>query len=933
MTHRRNPRTSIRMRVAISIGAVTIAAAVILSLVSGQVARQQIEQERGKALISTARHMLETLDRGMFERYREIQMLAELSDIRNPAVSTEDKRRLLERVQTTHGQHAWIGIAGPDGIAKVGTQGYLEGRDISKRPWFKKGMTGPYVGDVHDAMLLAKMLPNPSGDPIYLLDVAAPILGTDNKPVGVICSHLHWRWSREILKSLPTGAGIDAFLLSRDGLVLDGPQHKVFDRFEGDSAQVEGALHAYQESFYMADWRGGREFLTAHVSSKGFQNYPGLGWRLVLRQDKTIAFAAANSLQRRILLIGLLLGGAFAVAGWWVAGRLTGPVEAIARDAEAISDGDLTRELPIFGGRDEIARLSSALASMLTSLRQEIATRRAAEDNLRLAATVFDSSVEGIVISDAENRIVTVNQAFCNITGYTQENVIGENPRILNSGRHPASFYQDMWRDLGNRGRWQGEVWNRRKNGDIFPEWLVITAVKDGAGRLSHYVAVFSDLTERKLAEERIRFIGNHDALTGLPNRHLLKDRLDQMLARAQRMETHLALIFIDLDRFKNINDTLGHQIGDELLKLVGNKLKTCLRPGDTLARQGGDEFVVLADDIENSDSVAPILDNMLNAFRNPFMVGIHALTVTPSIGIALYPDDGKDMETLLKHADIAMYRAKETGRNNYQFFLPVLNEHMVTRLDMEARLRHALERNQLALHYQPQVDVASGRIIGAEALLRWNEPVLGNIPPVDFIPLAEETGLILPIGDWVLRSAISAAAHWARSGTPVRIAVNISAKQLRHRDLAGNIGQILAETGLNPDLLEVELTESVMMATGESERVNLEQIQRLGLELSLDDFGTGYSSLSYLHQLQVSTLKIDRSFISNLDNPEGAMLTETIIRMAKSLDLKIVAEGVETQSQFDFIRYHKVDFYQGYYFSKPLPHGDFEQLLRAGAR
>jgi len=926
---KRNPRTSIRVRAALSIGAISVAVTLILSLVAGQIARQQIEQKQGETLTATAGRIMETLDQGMFERYREIQLLAALSDIRDPAVNKETKRRLLERVQGTHGHHAWIGIAGTDGIARVGTQGYLETRDVSKRPWFKNGLAGPYVGDVHDALLLAKLLPNPSGDDVYLLDVAAPITGPDGITTAVICSHLHWRWTREALKSIPAESGIEVFLLSRDELVLEGPGYKIFDHFEGGSPIVEKALREMPSGYYLADWKTEHKYLTAHVTSQGYHDYPGLGWRLVLRQDTRTAFASAAALQQRIFMLGLALGAIFTLLGWWIAGRLTRTVEIITQEAEIIGAGDLEHNLPLLGGRDEIGRLSRALNRMLERLRNEISTRRSAEEKVRLAATVFETSVEGILISDRENHIVSVNQAFCKITGYAEDEVMGQNPSMLNSGRNDPGFYQAMWRSIQEQGQWQGEIWNRRKSGEVYPEWLTITMVKDETGQPSHYVAVFSDITERKQAEARIRFLANHDALTSLPNRNLLHDRFDHALARAQRMETGLALIFLDLDRFKDINDTLGHQVGDALLQKVGENLQACLRPGDTLARQGGDEFVALLEDIHQANDVAAVLENILASFTRPISVDGHSVTITPSLGIALYPEDGTDMDTLVKHADIAMYRAKEVGRNNYQFYLPALNERMVKRLDLEARLRQALEENCFELHYQPQVDVGSGRIVGAEALLRWHDAERGNIAPAEFIPLAEETDIIVPLGDWVLRTAAHQAARWAEAGIPVRVAVNISARQLRRHDLASHVGQILAETRLKPSLLEIELTEGVILAASENERLNLEQLQRLGLDISLDDFGTGYSSLSYLHDLRVDSLKIDRSFIANLHHNDSAKLTEIIVMMAKSLGLSIVAEGVETEAQLNFIRSHGVDIYQGWLFSKAVPAADFEHLLR----
>jgi diguanylate cyclase (GGDEF)-like protein/PAS domain S-box-containing protein len=926
-----NPRTSIRVRVSLSLGLITVSMALILAWIAGDVAKHQVEHEQGHLLQATADRVMETLDQGLFERYREIQILAELSDLRDPRIDVAAKRALLERVQSTHGHHAWIGLADAEGVARVGTQGYLEGRNISARPWFKHGLAGPYVGDVHDALLLAKMLPNPSGEQTYLLDVAAPVRRADGQVAGVLCSHLQWRWTRDMLQAA-VPAGIEPVLLTRDGMVLHAAGYQMFDPFQGRSPKVDQILREYSEGFYLTEWDNGRTYLTAHVTSSGYQSYPGLGWRLILRQDVEVAFAAARALQQRILWIGLGLGLLFAALGWLIAGRLTRPIEVLTAAAERISAKNLEGSLPLLGGRDELARLSGALARMLVELKGEIRVRRAAEGKLKLAATVFEHSLEGIVITDVDNQVVSVNRAFSQITGYASGEIVGRSPNILNSGRHGVEFYQTMWGELHAHGFWQGEIWNRRKNGEIYPEGLSISAVKNEEGALSHYVGVFSDITDRKESENRIRFLAYHDALTQLPNRRLFNDRAEQALARARRSERHVAVIFLDLDHFKNINDTLGHAMGDEFLRLMAERLRGSLRPEDTLARVGGDEFLALVEEEGGSYDLAAILDRMLKACAEPVTIGEHVLHTTASIGVAVFPDDGADIETLVKNADIAMYRAKEVGRNNYQFYLPVFNARVVARMAMEHTLRRALADGHFELHYQPQVSAVSGQVVGVEALLRLRDPARGLVMPGEFIALAEETGLIVPIGDWVLREAVRQAMQWYDAGVALRMSVNVSSKQLQRPGWGRDVQQLLHEAGLPPHLLEIELTESMVMEAGELERDNIEALNRLGLELSLDDFGTGYSSLAYLHRLRVAELKIDRSFVQNLETPDGRMLAEAIVSMARKLGLKTVAEGVETARQTDLLRAMGVDLLQGYYFSVPVPVRELEGLLESQA-
>lgn len=549
---------------------------------------------------------------------------------------------------------------------------------------------------------------------------------------------------------------------------------------------------------------------------------------------------------------------------------------------------------------------------------------------IQLAATVFDASSDAIFITDSANRIISVNAAFCEITGYSAEDVIGETPAILNSGRHDAGFYQSMWQDLLETGQWNGEVWNRRKNGEIFAELLTINAVKNYRGEISHYVSIFADITEHKQTEEHVRHLAHYDALTSLPNRTLFNDRLGQALINAQRDNGTAAVMFLDLDRFKIINDTLGHGIGDLLLQEVAVRLTGCVRQGDTVSRLGGDEFVVLLPELNDEKDARLVAQKLLNAAALPMVLQGYELHISASIGISHYPMDGTNIETLMKNADVAMYRAKEEGRNNFQFYHASMNARSFERLAMETSIRHALNRDEFELYYQPRFSIPEGKIVGAEALIRWNHPELGMVSPAQFIPLAEETGLILPIGEWVLKQVVAQGKAWQQAEfPPLSLGVNVSARQFRQADFAGKVLRILRDSGFDPHHLELELTESTLMTHAE---VNIETLQRLnalGIRIAIDDFGTGYSSLSYLKRLPVDILKIDRSFVSELpDNRDGAAIVEAIIAMARSLGLHIIAEGVETAEQLEFLQMYKCNEVQGYYFSHPLPVELFEQLL-----
>ncbi|HUW50526.1 MAG TPA: EAL domain-containing protein [Sulfuricella sp.] len=553
-----------------------------------------------------------------------------------------------------------------------------------------------------------------------------------------------------------------------------------------------------------------------------------------------------------------------------------------------------------------------------------------AELEMQLASKVFESSSDAIVITDRGNTIIAVNPAFCQITGFAENEAIGQTPSILKSGRHDHAFYQDMWRSIKKTGNWSGEVWNRRKNGEIYAEWLTLNTVKNHLEEITHYVAIFADITERKQAEEHVHHLAHYDVLTDLPNRTLLYDRLGQALITAHRNESKTAVMFIDLDRFKVINDTLGHSIGDLLLQEVADRLSNCIRQGDTVSRLGGDEFVILLTELNTPDDAYTVAQKLLDSVAQPFMLKGHELHISASIGVSFYPDDGVSTETLMKNADIAMYRAKEIGRNNCQFYHADMNSRSFERLAMETSIRRAIEQVQFELYYQPRIAMSSKKIVGMEALIRWHHPDLGLVSPAQFIPLAEETGLILPLGEWVLRAAAMQGQAWLEAGLePLHIAVNVSARQFRQADFVGKVEQILSETGFNPDYLELELTESTLMTHAEENIKVLNKFKAMGIRIAIDDFGTGYSSLGYLKRLPVDILKIDRSFISDItEDRDDAAIAEAIISMAQSLSLRVVAEGVETIEQLEFIEARKCDEVQGFYFSQAVPAEQFTRLV-----
>jgi diguanylate cyclase (GGDEF)-like protein/PAS domain S-box-containing protein len=549
---------------------------------------------------------------------------------------------------------------------------------------------------------------------------------------------------------------------------------------------------------------------------------------------------------------------------------------------------------------------------------------------LRQSAAVFESSGEGVIITDPEERIVAVNRAFTAITGYSEDDVLGETPRLLSSGLQDEAFYRTLWESLREADFWQGEMWNRRKDGEVYPELLSISAVRDGEGTLTNYVAVFADITEVKRSQAELDFLANHDPLTELPNRRLFNERLLHALDQRQREGGSLAVLFLDLDDFKNVNDSLGHPTGDQLLKAVADRLSGRMRSGDTLARIGGDEFLVLLEGVDGAEGAAVAAQKLLDAFREAFPVDGRELSLAASLGISLFPGDGEDAETLIKNADAAVFRAKEAGRNQYQFYTAELTATASERLDLERGLRWALEHDQLEVHFQPQVELASGRIVGAEALLRWPHPEKGLISPARFIPVAEDTGMILPIGERVLAAACRRGREWREAGHALqRMAVNVSAVQVQRQDLPGLLRRIVGETGFDPVCLEVEVTEAIFLRETERAIEVLGELRDMGVETAIDDFGTGFSSLGYLKQLPVDTLKIDKSFVGDIPaDANDAAIVRTIIAMGRSLGLQVVAEGVETEAQAAFLRAEGCALGQGYLYSAPVPADEFRKLL-----
>ncbi|HWR77343.1 MAG TPA: EAL domain-containing protein [Thiobacillus sp.] len=641
--------------------------------------------------------------------------------------------------------------------------------------------------------------------------------------------------------------------------------------------------------------------------------------------------AATNRNVQINLAIGFLGGAMLLGMAFYVSRRASVRIADLLKWSQRIADGDLANHLVSDAG-DEIGQLTHAMRDMVQNLargRGELEQARidaeTVAEELRQYANAFHSSGEAMMISDRFNRIVNVNATFTAQTGYSLDEVRGKDPHVLSSGKTPRAVYEDMWRCLQDKSYWHGELLDRKKTGEEYPKWTSISAIRDAEQKVMFYIASYSDISERKANEARIDYLAHHDPLTGLINRYNLENRLDQALLSAHRDGLRVAVMFIDMDRFKTINDTLGHHVGDQLLIEVARRLRESVRESDIVARLGGDEFIVVLTRITDDMDAAPLGDKILRSLGQPYLFDGKELRSTPSIGIAVYPSDGEDGPTLMKNADTAMYHAKELGRNNVQYFTPAMNAAASERMGLENDLHQALRTGQLHLHYQPQVCAGDGRCFGVEALARWRHPLLGDISPLKFIPIAEESSLIEALGSWVLEEACRQLGAWRAEGIEdIRMAVNLSAQQLRSPGFVQSVDAALKRHGLKGSDLELEITESVAMENPERAIGQLQALRDLGILLAIDDFGTGYSSLAYLKRLPIQVLKLDRAFVRDIEtDPSDAEISAATLALAHNLGLKVIAEGVETEAQRDYLIQHQCDFMQGYLFSEPLPPED----------
>ncbi|MCG8091371.1 MAG: EAL domain-containing protein, partial [Candidatus Thiodiazotropha endolucinida] len=589
----------------------------------------------------------------------------------------------------------------------------------------------------------------------------------------------------------------------------------------------------------------------------------------------------------------------------------------------------LHRESRYVISRFPIIGKANSFPSGTGELITDVTRQRVQEEQLTLVLNAFRLSRDAILMTDEQNKIISVNDAFERITGYVESEVLGKDPRLLASNRHDHHFYKRMWQSINQNNHWEGEIWNRRKSGEIYPEWLSISKIVDEIKSNTHYIAVFTDITQKKKTEDEIENLAFYDVLTGLANRYLLADRVEKAIHSDLRSGATSSLVYFDLDHFKTVNDTMGHSVGDKLLQEVAMRMKRLIREKDTLSRLGGDEFVLFMPDI-NPNDIEARLHALVSQLNQPYTILDTEVTISASFGVAVSPDDGSSYENLLRHADMAMYKAKEDGRNSVCFFNRKLEMKAIKKIKIDNELRYAIDAQELRLNFQPQLLLTDNRIVGCESLLRWKSRVLGEVSPMEFIPVAEKSGLINSLGKWVLQQAVSKAKELLQIDPELKMAVNISASQLRSDDFLSSLLEICGEQGVPANSIELEVTESMLMEKAESTMKLLKSLANHGFHMAIDDFGTGYSSLAYLNWMPVSVIKIDREFVRDIhQNEKHRKVCVSIIRLASSLDIKTVAEGVESGEQLRILQQEGCDMIQGYHYSRPLSGSDMVKFCR----
>jgi diguanylate cyclase (GGDEF)-like protein/PAS domain S-box-containing protein len=933
-------KLSIKYRLMAFFSVFFVLAMAVFGSVVYSVVRDMVVENIHRELISSTeavRNMVETAAkvsvrnrlRAIAEKNRDI--VAGLAEDAREGRMTEAQAKTLAReilLSQTIGETGYIYVITSKGVVDVHPNARLEGQNLAGQ-WISREQTRRLNGYMEYEW----------ANPGEVRARSKALYMAYFKPWDWIISASSYREEFDSLISVEDfRSGVEAFRIGPSGyaFIMDGNGEMVIHPWmEGN---VTAAAQTANRGIFdeMRRLRNGELNYrwkdpgsdVAREKMMFFRFLPELNWYVASSSYLDEVYRPLDRL-RNIIVFSILLTVLLVLPlSYYMGVSITKPLTRFMARMRDANKGDLSIRADE-GAYGEVGELSTHFNSYMNQLedfrdelRGEIDERIRAEQQLKLFEKVFENALEGISITDKSGVIVAVNPAFATITGYQPEEVIGKNPRVLKSDRHEPDFYGEMWTRLKAQGSWHGEIWNRRKNGESYPEILSISSIKDDSGEVSNFVAVFHDISDMKLKDEQIVHQAYHDSLTGLPNRVLVLDRLSMAISHANRTDTRIAVFSIDLDNFKKINDSLGHARGDMLIQAVARRLLDLYRDEDTVARLGGDEFLVMVVDIHEEREVAELAERLLRAFDEPFVIKGQELFVTPSIGVTLYPGDGQEPAELIKNADMAMYQSKAKGKNSYFLFTQDMSERISQRLKLENDMRRALKEREFTVYFQPKVNLKSGTVSGIEALVRWVKADGTVVSPADFIPMAEETGLIVPLGEFVLDASCKAMQVLDGIGcVGLSVAVNLSPIQFGQEDLVEMVMARLEKNGLPPSRLELEITESTLMTDIESSIAKLDRLVEQGISIAIDDFGTGYSSLYYLKTFPITTLKIDRSFIRDITEDESdAKIVQTVVLMAHTLGIGVVAEGVETREQLDLLETFGCTTIQGFYYSRPLP-------------
>lgn len=907
---------------------------ILISLLLSFRFEREIIQNRGELLSQLASGMAYQLNQDMLSRAAEIEMLTRLSEIQNPKVNLSQKRALLEKMKAAYPYYAWIGMTDTQGNIITGTQGILVGKNVFKRSWFREGSKGLHLGSVHDAFLLAKIVPKPKWDdlPLRLVDISAPIKDKNGKFLGVICGHLGWDWAfkmRSKILASPNLANIDLLVAKSNGALLMGtarlPSHSInlahYDFFK------QAIKHHNGIGF--EPWSDKQAYLTASAYEDSTANNM-LKWVVLAREKKSVVMTPYRHQMETAILIASAIFVLLMLIVYRIVSKSIQPLEALSKAAQVIYLGNTQAKIPLVNKQDEVGILSRSLKTLVDYLQKEIKQKTAYAQQLQLMGQVYENSSQGVMITDKNKKIIDVNHSFTDLTGYQKEEAIGKTPKFLQSGRQDIDFYDSMWQSIHDNGRWAGEIWSKNKAGKIYPEWLLISCLTDDSGEVSHFIGIFSDISDKKKAEEQLVFLANHDVLTQLPNRRLLQDHVN--LALTQDNDKSSGLIFLDLDFFKSINDSLGHMVGDQVLVAVTKALSLTFEKPKLVARFGGDEFVIFVPELTNEHEMEKIAGQIEQLFSAPFIVGDFSLQLSATMGISLFPRDGQSAEALIQAADTAMYDIKQDHNRSYQFYTREMHDAAYTKLLLERDLKQALTNNEFYLVYQPQVHLETRKLVGLEVLIRWSHPERGIVSPVVFIPVLEDMGLIDKVGLWVAEESLAQYKQWLQDFEieDAPLSINLSAIQLRNPNIAEMLQNAVDQSGVPWKNVVFEVTESIMLDDDLRLQQDMKKLRKSGCQFALDDYGTGYSNLSYIDRFQLSELKIDQGFVRQMMARElDQLIVHHTIEMAKALGMKVVVEGVETTQQIDFLSQYQDLVIQGYYFSKPITIEDLTNKMK----